>query len=68
MGINPGMTNTHQYVSGIVDKYRESLVGERITAIVDGLISEKSVQAQADAPCKCEAHAWREMTAEPIAK
>lgn len=43
LGIKPSMTSTHQYVSSIVDKYREGLVGERITAIVDGLVSEKPV-------------------------
>lgn len=45
LGINPSLTNMHQFASGIADKYRERLVCERIAAIVDGLVGEKPVKA-----------------------
>ena len=40
LGINPSLTGTHAYARGIADNYRERLVGERIEAIVDGLVAK----------------------------
>jgi hypothetical protein len=49
LGINPNLTNMHQFTSGIADKYRERLVSERIEALVDSLVPA-ALQPVKDSP------------------
>jgi len=46
LGINPSLTSLYPFAQGIADQYRNKLVGARIKAIVDGLVSEKPVEAE----------------------
>lgn len=39
LGINADLTKTHQYVSGIADRYRERLVGERMEALAKFMVN-----------------------------